>query len=454
MLLWTKRIAGRTIFWGIHSDDVPVPPEVTTYPAYENINPFDIETPLIWKEVMRAYPTINDSLIELVKSKSQTINVVGDIYVDLTHSCDIEVRKSWRRSTVSSSAYKWLSVVFPCFIGVSNRAHTVTTPTGIDGCSEIMYHLFNEWFNACPICGIVRNYIGDGPCDTCIRTHGQCASCGEYLPLSELENTRRGFLCCDCNVVCRDDVVDGYGHTRGDLPFYPEKMPKARYYGVEFEFSGDCSNSTLWDSIDKFTRVNKYGEAKEDGSLSGDGFELVTFPATYKHLKSDVFGLEALLKKVNAAGFRRISETGMHVHVSRASLCDEAVDKLTAILNNCQHEIVTISDRGCVSSWSKFDYDRARCCKDYALDKCHEKNDSDDDRYHALNVTNSQTIEFRFFRGTKSFDKFIRRLTFIDCLLHYIDTHTFSECFDVATLTEVAKDKPEVLAYLAEYDIE
>lgn len=453
MKLWVKKIEGTETFWGIHSDDQETPHGVTAYPTFENIYPMDIETPVIWAEVMRAYPTLNRALISFAKEKVLTYSVVGDLYVGLTNLNSIEVRRAWRHQIVSSNHYRWIGLVSACYIGVSGE-YKVMTPTGEEHCSDIMNSLFSELFNACPVCGCVRNYVDDGPCDICIQTHGQCVSCGEYLPLSELENTRRGFLCGGCNVVCRDDIIEGYGHTRGDLPFYPEKTPKARYYGVEFEFSGECTDRGLWEAVDTFTRKNRYGEAKEDGSLSGDGFELVTYPATYKHLKSDVFGLQALLKKVNASGFRRVSETGMHIHVSRASLGSEAIDKLAAILNNCQSEIIAISDRGGVSSWSKFDYDPKRCTESYAVEKCRDKDDSDSDRYLALNTTNSETVEFRFFRGTKSFDKFIRRLVFIDCLLHYVDVHSFSECFAVETLAGVCAGNDETMRFLAEYDIQ
>lgn len=451
MRLWVKKIEGTETFWGIHSDDQETPHGVTAYPTFENIYPMDIEKPVIWAELMRVYPTLNTALISFAKEQVLTYPVAGDLYIVLTSLNNIEVRRTWRHQIVSTTHYRWLGLVSACYIGVSGE-YKVMTPTGEEQCTDIMHSLFSELFNECPVCGRVRNYVDDGPCDICIQTHGQCSSCGAYFPLSDLANTRRGFLCRDCNVVSRDDVIDGYGHTRGDLPFFPERMPKVRYYGVEFEFSGDCTDNGLWEAVDTFTRKNRYGEAKEDGSLSGDGFELVTYPATFKHLHSDVFGLQALLKKVNASGFRRVSETGMHIHVSRASLGKEAVDKLAAILNNCQSDIIDISDRGAVSSWAKFDYDSS-CRDSYAIGKCRNKDDADD-RYSALNCTNSATVEFRFFRGTKSFDKFIRRLVFIDCLLDYIDNHTFSECFAVETLAEVCTGNDEAMRFLAEYNIQ
>ena len=51
--------------------------------------------------------------------------------------------------------------------------------------------------------------------------------------------------------------------------------------------------------------------------------------------------------------------------------------------------------------------------------KCHSL-----DRYHAINLTNRNTIEFRMFRGTLNIETFFATLQLVDNIVRYVKEHT------------------------------
>ena len=46
------------------------------------------------------------------------------------------------------------------------------------------------------------------------------------------------------------------------------------------------------------------------------------------------------------------------------------------------------------------------------------------DRYHAINLTNRKTIEFRMFRGTLKSETFFATLQLVDTIVRYVKDHT------------------------------
>ena len=127
---------------------------------------------------------------------------------------------------------------------------------------------------------------------------------------------------------------------------------------------------------------------------------------------------------------------GLHVHVSRAALgmTPEAIDmvcaKILVLMDKFTPELIAFARR----DWTTNHY-----CKKYdgfngsgenstkkLLGKFKPCKDSRD-RYHALNLTNSATIEFRIFKGTLNPLTLRATVQLCDTLVQYCKTHTTPE---------------------------
>ena len=132
---------------------------------------------------------------------------------------------------------------------------------------------------------------------------------------------------------------------------------------------------------------------KNDGSITDEGFEMVTYPMMRDKAIETAVGLCSIARK---HGVRADDSCGVHVHVSRASLKKSTIAKLLMLFSENESDIESIARRD-IEEW-------ARIIKKDRVDKLSDAYDMvadhrDDGRYQAINTCNSQTIEFRIFQG-------------------------------------------------------
>ena len=130
-----------------------------------------------------------------------------------------------------------------------------------------------------------------------------------------------------------------------------------------------------------------------DGTVE-PGFELVTHPVSWRKLdEHKLWGaLEALPKYVDVNQNNKFSKSGVHIHMSRASLKTNQIFKMMHFCYNNTAFITFLGKRKlnefCGSSSRSQDFESRIESQDMELSK-----------YELINLKHSQTVEFRWFNS-------------------------------------------------------
>jgi len=259
----------------------------------------------------------------------------------------------------------------------------------------------------------------------------------------------------------------GTSHYKGE-----ENPATTLLYGIEdevepangsyrAEVSAEDMTGLLWDIVGDTLYY------KRDGSLSGDGFEVISEPCSLEyHMYS--MRWKHVMKTLVRGGFRshQTSNSGLHVHVGRKQLGDtdevrdDVIRKLKLFLTMHWSEVVIFTRRrpGEFGRWCSREL-TASWVTDNTLTQSewerYARNftcwNDHDGRYRALNNDiNNPTIEFRIFKGTLKRDTFIATLQFCDELIKWSQRATWEELRNATFLTPfINTEFAELRAYLA-----
>ena len=291
-------------------------------------------------------------------------------------------------------------------------------------------------------------------CQDCFDTHyTRCQRCGRlihrdncYYPSIDSDTPH----CYDCYQALREGIHDYYFKP---APIFYGDGP--RYMGVELEIDcggedGDNANTVL--AICNGLEERAY--AKHDGSLD-EGFEIVSHPMTLKYHMEEMPWKEMMQKAINLHYLSHQACTcGLHVHVSRKAFGDteEAQDACIArilyFFEKHWEELLKFSrrTRGQLEQWAaRYGY------KDQPREVLETAKKGNLGRYTCVNLTNTDTIEFRMWRGTLKYNTLIATLQLVnricDIALYLSDEEVknLSWTSFVAGCTE-----PELVQYLKE----
>lgn len=351
-----------------------------------------------------------------------------------------------------------------------------------------------EEMRACCVCGslhpveVLTEFDDSYLCESCLHTETvRCQRCGERIwvddnagdndtPLCQSCYDRYYTSCTDCGrVIHNDDAYyedeDDYDarcyscHCRHaehrvihDYYYKPEPIfygEGKRYFGTELEVDGA---GELNANAAKIVDIANCGEeriyCKHDGSLN-DGFEIVTHPMTLGyHLKEMPWA--AVLNKAKEMGYlsHQAGTCGLHVHVNRTAFGkteaeqEEVIARILYFFEKHWEELLKFSRRTHkqLKQWA----DR------YGL-KEHPKEILDNakgnrERYTCVNLTNTDTIEFRVFRGTLKLNTLIATLQLLDRICDVAHYFTDEEIKNLSWTSFVAgcSHLPELVQYLKE----
>jgi hypothetical protein len=191
------------------------------------------------------------------------------------------------------------------------------------------------------------------------------------------------------------------------LPFRKEttKALHSTYLGVELELEGYGE-----DSNPHLELIKNHAIFKRDGSLS-NGVEICTAPSTLGiHKEAFKPFFDSLTETSRLAA---TTSCGMHVHVDKRTMSTLHIANLHIFMNTDTNEeaIVNIAGRPqnqfCrVAQASYYDFTEGRSLRDR-------------NRYARINHQNQNTIEFRLFASTTSFEDFCKRLEFTQAVVDY-----------------------------------
>ena len=238
-------------------------------------------------------------------------------------------------------------------------------------------------------------------CESCFdEDYVHCEDCGCIVRREQAywDGDDRAY-CSSCwDEHC--DIIHEYSYTP-DLAFHGKGL---RHFGVELEIDDggtDRYNAEKLLNIANANAENLY--IKTDGSLD-DGLELVTHPMTLEYHLNEM-PWAAVLRKAQEMDYlsHAAGTCGLYVHISRLAFgCtyeqqEASIARLLYFVEKFWAELLRFSRR----TQSQMNRWAARYgMKLTPTDQmCHAKN-SCAGRYTAVNLTNSDTVEIRMFRGT------------------------------------------------------
>lgn len=316
------------------------------------------------------------------------------------------------------------------------------------------------WFRQCDDCGtwcnvnntnMVHTAYGTDVCDDCADNYYYCEECGEYYNEDDImfDDDSDMYLCRNCY---EEAHASGKLHDYGFKPEpkflvhkddeeiapvnYDGRDIDAFTYGFENEVDkGPISERAT--AIAEITEITDDVYMKHDGSLD-TGFEIVSHPATLEYHMKDM-KLREICQIVKDHGFKShdARTCGLHVHVGRYQLgngCDsrrKTIANILLLVDRHWDMLVKFSRRrgDQLDHWARrpqilrpVNGDTEERAQEKAL---HADNGN---RYQAVNLNNTGTIEFRIFNGTLKRDTIIATIQFLDNLCHYAKEHSTTEC--------------------------
>lgn len=293
-------------------------------------------------------------------------------------------------------------------------------------------------------------------CQRCYdSSYTTCERCGRLLLYDDacyLNNGDEDYPYCEsCYQQLRRGGIHSYDYK--PLPVFYGVGP--RYFGIELEIDGAGEYDS---NADKILAIGNHDEprvyCKHDGSLD-EGFEIVSHPATLdSHMHS--FTWEQMMNAAVSMGYRSHQATtcGLHVHISRDAFGrteqaqEAAIARLLFFVEKHWNELLKFSRRTNrqLERWAaRYGY------KDTPKEMMDHAKSYHYGRYTCVNLTNTETVEIRIFRGTLKYNTFIATLQLVnrlcDVAIYLTDSelHTMSWSDFTAGITE-----PELIQYLKE----
>jgi len=234
----------------------------------------------------------------------------------------------------------------------------------------------------------------------------------------------------------------------------PAEKPKL-FFGCELEVEVPSREDD--DALsDQVMRKAPFVYCKYDGSLNY-GFEIVSHPMSWRWLKDNknketISGLLAWLDKKGVKSYNTRS-CGLHVHVSKAGLGRGVLERMLRFVFNPEHASfvrkISRRSKSNLEHWARISLDR------YDRDEALNPRSRDKDRMLGLNTLPQNTAEFRLFRGTLSYDGFMRAMEFCHSIIHAIKSKKDDiTADDLSAYVEAKADEyPNLWAFMKKHGL-
>ena len=280
-----------------------------------------------------------------------------------------------------------------------------------------------------------------------------CESCGEWFDLERegCESDDGYYLCDSCADDYRLENGDVYYKDSGyiqeyhpdiDLHFYGNG-PK--FLGCEYEVQGGGCNSNIAESI--------FGDYREfycsrDGSLD-EGFEAITHPCSPSHMLSNI-DWETIVDKLDKNGYDDTEGGGFHSHISREHFKSQShIGKLIRFFSDNYQELVNFGNRtwDTANEWAEpTDYNE----DDKFIDIY---SNAKGERYSAVNVWPSETVEIRLFGCTYRPEVIRSYIQFVDIITDLANGFYRDMTFENVRKEATERGYNELVSYMNEQGI-
>lgn len=320
----------------------------------------------------------------------------GDGFKAWCHHCKDQIQEDdedheHEDGTICESCYDELTECYIC----ESKVWETTTIDGheyCDSCAEDLPY--------CDYCerrvSETRDVEGHEICDDCYENNlPYCVGCS-----STVWETDEDGRCPSCQEDKDDEerVIHDYGYQ----PRFEFRGKGPIFFGIELEVKGEDSVAS---GLEDFIDGNNYLYCKEDSSIIGGGFEIVSHPADWEWLTSHKKEWNKLLQhlKSNQMTSYDAGTCGLHIHVSRNPLGPLTKYKIQKLIYENSLWWRRVANRN--SEYASFTSEEPSLMIKKA------KGANSPDRRVAVNFPNDlPTIEFRLFKGTLCAQSFWRKL--------------------------------------------
>lgn len=311
-------------------------------------------------------------------------------------------------------------------------------------------------------------------CGSCTDDLYYCEDCGEYFEDEDSlvwDEEDECYYCESCSDShrCSRAICDYHTSKRhDDYNFLRTSANESRmnvpFAGLELEV--DCGDDPYDTARNIANEIPGVFFFEHDGSLSSRGFEIISQPASVLwHVENrDMY---KRLRKILIANDYRSNDTdtcGLHIHIDKqyfGQLLDTATAKLLFLMERHWDNLVLFSRRSesRLKRWAaRYDLGRTHEVWNEARRRYELVSDTvvsiakrrcaQDSRYHALNLTNDHTIEFRLWKGTLNIQTLMATIKFTARLCELAKTVPSVKLASM-TFEDLLGDDPDIKAYWA-----
>lgn len=246
--------------------------------------------------------------------------------------------------------------------------------------------------------------VGMYLCESCSNLVKTCQSCGKYYILFD-----RYSLCDDCKSRRRyiDINVNYYSWVPtlhyNRLPGETTKL----YYGFENEMQNldeDVDTAEAFGHIPVYFKQTEL-YVKSDSSID-NGYEVVSHPFTFKAFQRRDWS------KLFTGDIGYDESCGMHVHMSRNAFSRLQLFKVVRFIYDYPDFIEFIGGRSFNQYCEPID-------KHDVVNKGKNVKKKTGNKYHLVNTSKKNTIEFRFFANVEEECDLRKNIEFLDALYHF-----------------------------------
>ena len=199
-----------------------------------------------------------------------------------------------------------------------------------------------------------------------------------------------------------------------------------RYFGWELETelsSTDIAEyTTRLNDLVNDGQLGKMIKFERDGSLHNGGCEIISQPMTPKYMIENRDKFKDMMDAINSMGgtSHDNGRCGLHFHVSRASLTEDAINEIYFVVETFKKELIAFSRRQTFNYCAFKDFSTGTSYGYKYIDKDYFIRNKSTGHYCCLNNANSNTLEFRFMRGTTNIRTFMASMEVIDNICNMV----------------------------------
>ena len=317
---------------------------------------------------------------------------------------------------------------------VCNDTINTDTDESVTYSSDLNAWIHRDCLNEVQLCVVCKRpaiHLEQDICSKCMNNHS--VRNYSYKPDSRFHRV---------NPKKNEPLTSFSGESKHGMPIL--------HFGVEIEVDvhadqDDYDNNIVLDGNNFASLTNIVGSAipgtdlfycKTDSSLSDDGIEIVSHPFSWNFWKTYGQSIyDTLFSTIRNSGYYSAegSETGMHIHISKRAVKKSHLLKLLWFIYESPNFIELIAQRSSYFGMATYDSllgytpDTFKLKVSKLTSVAKRRFSSNAERYTALNMEPSESIEFRIFKGTLNIMTLSKAIEFIHSLLSYCAESSISD---------------------------